>query len=171
MTIHGITSTCGCAAATPNQRIVKSGEDVEIDASLHLSRTGRRVEAIYLNLGSDGQVELHIGATGRSLRKLVIFPLSILINDSGHIDVTLMMTQHDSDSAPSDPALTLPDGFDVAFGGWGCIQSRDDARGEPARWEGSLVLSWNIKSPDFPKHHSVLVMVGNAQSQLLLQRE
>lgn len=64
ITIAGIRPDCGCVRVEASTRVLKSGDSVDVNATLLLSCEGLKRTRIHLDLGEHGRQVLRLQATG-----------------------------------------------------------------------------------------------------------
>ncbi len=141
LTIARVFTTCGCAVEEPDERLIPDGGELRIDATLAFTHSGRLAEPVQVDLGKDGVLTLVLEGTGRLARSMQIVPNSLTVVAGGSSSVELFFLDFESEAAPPDLAMDLPEDVNGTRSPWELIHPSKPSDGVPARWRTTVQFS------------------------------
>lgn len=141
LTIARVFTTCGCAVAEPDERVVPDAGELKIDATLAFTNSGRLAEPVQADLGKDGVLTLVLEGTGRVAGSMQVLPNSLAVVAGGSSSVEVFFLDFESEAAPSDLAMDLPEGVNGTRSPWELIHPCRPSDGVPARWRTTVQFS------------------------------
>ncbi len=139
--IAGINTSCGCTAAEPSATAIEPGGEVDIEASLKLTRHGKKDAIVFVHYAGGQVDQLKLIAEARQAKRLSVAVGPAASGEDDSFERLLIYMDYDSSARPPAPDAFAPPGIRVRFGPWEQTAKRSRRAGFPAYWKAAMVIT------------------------------
>lgn len=164
--IAGVRTSCGCTAAEPSATAIDPGGEVEIKASLKLTRHGKKDAIVFVHYAGGAVDELTVEVEARQAHRLSIAVGPAASPEAASFERVILYMDYDTRARPPDPSASAPGGARVELGAWEQTSAGTRAAGLPAQWKAALVIRRD--GDRWPAEGDVVIRVGDQQAALPL---